>query len=335
MITKTADRALKSKVFLRKAMNLPAKLQKQMVISFPITMLLGFLFGHYFNAEALSGIILPMTFLMVYPNMVGLDFKRLLSPGDSKLQVITQAFNFLVYPLIAYGLGLIFFANSPILRLGLFMTSLFPTSGMTIAWVNMVKGNLPSAVKMTVIGLLTGSLLAPFYMQFAFGKSIDLPMGKTISQIALVVFLPMMAGLATQKILIAKNGVQKFNQKIKPKIAPWSTMGVLGVQFAAMALKADDLTAKPHLLLYLGIPILTFYFLNFAISTLVSRFFKERSDGMAFIYGSALRNLPIALAIAMAVLGCDGAEVTILISLGFIIQAQMAAWHVKWMKKSR
>ena len=85
----------------------------------------------------------------------------------------------------------------------------------------------------------------------------------------------------------------------------------------------------------MGIPILTFYFLNFAISTLVSRFFKERSDGMAFIYGSALRNLPIALAIAMAVLGCDGAEVTILISLGFIIQAQMAAWHVKWMKKSR
>jgi ACR3 family arsenite transporter len=311
----------------------PQFLQKQMVISFPITMLLGFLFGHYFNAQPLQKIILPMTFLMVYPNMVGLDFKKLLTSGDTKLQLATQFFNFAIYPAVAYFLGWWFFTDVPALRLGLFMTALFPTSGMTIAWVNMVKGNLPSAVKMTVVGLLLGSLLAPFYMQFVFGQSIDLPISKTMSQIALVVFLPMIAGLVTQQLLVARHGAQKFATKIKPQVAPWSTMGVLGVQFAAMAVKAPDLTAKPHLLLYLGLPVLLFYIINFTISTFAARWFRDRGDGLAFIYGSALRNLPIALAIAMTVLGPAGADVTILISMGFIIQAQMAAWHVKWMKK--
>jgi ACR3 family arsenite transporter len=68
-------------------------------------------------------------------------------------------------------------------------------------------------------------------------------------------------------------------------------------------------------------------------STWLARFFTKRTDGIAFIYGTALRNLSIALAIAMTVFGKSGSEVALLISLGFIIQAQMAAWHVKWINR--
>lgn len=311
----------------------PALLQKYMVLSIPGVMLLGFLFGYFTDASALHTLVVPLTFLMVYPSMVGLNFKQVISGGDTKLQGATQAFNFLAIPTLAYFLGLWFFPNNPMLQLGLFMTGLLPTSGMTLSWTNMAKGNLPSAVKMTIIGLVAGSLLAPFYMKIVFGESIALPLSKTLAQIALVVFFPMLLGFVTQRILIRKHGQKIFAEQIKHKIAPWGTIGVLGVQFVAMALKADDLVARPELLLLLGVPMFVFYLVNFALSTWVARFFATRADGIAFIYGTALRNLSIALAIAMTVFGKTGADIALLISLGFIFQAQMAAWHVKWIGK--
>lgn len=312
---------------------IPMLLQKYMVFSIPAVMLLGFLVGVITNASGLQKLVVPLTFLMVYPSMVGLNFKQVLSGGDSRLQWITQGFNFLVIPVLAYALGLWFFPENPMLRLGLFMTGLLPTSGMTLSWTNMAKGNLPSAVKMTVIGLVAGSLLAPFYMKVVFGESIAMPLSKTLFQVLVVVFIPMLLGYFTQRSFVARYGQKTFAEQIKPKVAPWGTMGVLGVQFVAMALKAQDLAANPGLLLILGIPMFVFYLVNFGLSTWIARYFAKRADGIAFIYGTALRNLSIALAIAMTVFGKAGSEVALLISMGFIFQAQMAAWHVKWITR--
>lgn len=316
-----------------KILQWPQVLQKNMVISIPAFMLAGFLAGLIWDVHGLEKAVVPLTFLMVYPTMIGLNFKQAISGNDAKLQGVTQAFNFLAMPLIAYLLGLWFFKEDPMLRLGLFMTGLLPTSGMTLNWTSVAKGNLPSAVKMTIIGLVAGSLLAPFYMQFAFGKSIALPLSKTLSQVALVVFLPMLLGFLTQKILVANVGKDRFQKELKPLIGPWGTVGVLGVMFSAMALKAELLVAKPQLLVAYGIPMLVFYLLNFGLSTWLARYFDSRADGIAFIYGTALRNLSIALAIVMTVLGKQGADVAILVSIGFIFQSQLAAWHVRYLDR--
>lgn len=316
-----------------KISGIPQQLQKYMVISIPVFMFAGLLFGLSIDAGFLQKAVVPLTFLMVYPTMVGLNFKQAFSGGDAKLQGITQAFNFIVIPVMAYLLGLWFFKDEPMLRLGLFMTGLLPTSGMTLSWTNFAKGNLPAAVKMTLIGLVAGSILAPFYMKMAFGKSIELPLSKTLCQVMVIVLIPMLLGYITQRILIKRYGVKSFQDDIKHSITPWGTVGVLGVMFTAMALKAEQLVARPQLLWILGIPMLSFYLLNFGLSTWLARYFASRADGVAFIYGTALRNLSIALAIAMTVLGSQGTEVAILVSIGFIFQSQIAAWHVKYLGK--
>ena len=46
-----------------------------------------------------------------------------------------------------------------------------------------------------------------------------------------------------------------------------------------------------------------------------------------------MRNLSIALAIAMGVFGEKGAEVALLIALAYVVQVQAAAWYVKWTPK--
>jgi arsenite transporter len=312
---------------------IPRVLQKYMVLAIPVVMGLGFIVGLLGDMRSLRILVMPFTFLMIYPSMVCLNFKQILARGDGRLQVVTQAMNFLFMPALTYGVGLLFFPDEPLLRLGLFLTGLLPTSGMTLSWTHMANGNLPSAVKMTVIGLLAGSLLTPFYMQFAFGTAIHLPLSRTLIQIGLVVFLPMALGYVTQLYLLSRYGQKAFAETYKPMIGPWGTIGVLGVQFVAMAMKAPDLAARPQLLLALGVPILLVYIVNFSLSTYLARFFSRRADGVAFIYGSALRNLSVALAIAMTVFPEQGTEVALLISLGFIFQSQLAAWHVKFLPR--
>ena len=305
-------------------------IQKNLALSIPAAMLLGLGYGSVADASALKAAILPLTFLMVYPMMVSLNMAELRHLQGFKTQGLALGLNFLAIPALGYGLGLLFFPDEPWFRLGLLLTALLPTSGMTISWTGMAKGNMAAAVRMTVLGLLLGSLLAPLYLQALMGTVVSVPMGQVFVQIAVVVFLPLVLGTLTQKWLVAKHGHQPFNHQIKPKFAPFSTLGVLGIVWLSMALKAPDLLARPAQMLTLLLPLLVLYGVNFALSTWLARTLLPRGDGIALVYGTVMRNLSIALAIAMSVFGTQGADVGLLIALAYIVQVQAAAWYMKW-----
>ena len=291
-------------------------LQKNLAWSIPLAMLAGLVFGAVTETSFLRSAILPLTFLMVYPMMVTTPLQAILKPGDGRLQVVTQGINFVLMPALGYGMGLLFFADQPMVRLALLLTALLPTSGMTISWTGFAKGNVPAAVKMTVIGLIAGSLLAPVYLKLLLGAVVEIPVLQVFLQIALIVFLPLLLGTLTQRWLIAKHGEQKFNQQLKPRFPPFSTLGVLGIVLVSMALKSRDILAEPALLPGLLLPLVLIYGLNFAISTLVGKTLFRRGDA-------------IALAIAMGVFGAQGADAALLIALAYIVQVQAAAWYVK------
>ena len=196
-------------------------LQKHLVWSIPLAMLAGLGFGQVADPGFLRGAILPLTFLMVYPMMVTMNVKELLKPGGGTLQGTTLAINFLLMPAIGYAAGLLFFADQPMVRLALLLTALLPTSGMTISWTGFAKGNVPAAVKMTVVGLIAGSLLAPVYLKALLGTVVEIPVLQVFLQIALIVFLPLGLGTVTQRWLIDKHGEPHFNQKLKPKFPPF------------------------------------------------------------------------------------------------------------------
>ena len=306
-----------------------AWLQKHLIWSIPLAMLLGFAVGQLVDASPLRLAILPLTFLMVYPMMVTMNLRQLVRRGSGKLLWVTQLINFVVVPAIGYAAGLLFFPDQPFVRLALLLTALLPTSGMTISWTGFARGNMPAAVQMTVVGLLAGSLLAPLYLKGLLGTVIDIPLTSVFMQIVLIVFLPLLLGNLTQRYLISKCGEQNFNRDLKPKFPPVSTLGVLGVIFVSMALKSQDIVQQPQALPGYLVPLLAVYLVNFAISTLIGKLFFERGDAIALVYGTVMRNLSIALAIAMGMFGKEGADAALLIALAYIVQVQAAAWYVK------
>lgn len=304
-------------------------LPRHLTIAIPIAMVLGLLLGHYCDCWFLKYTIIPLTFLMIYPMMVTLRIRKVFEGGDVKAQLLTQAVNFGIIPFIAYGLGLLFFPDSPYMALGLLLAGLIPTSGMTISWTGLAKGNIEAAVKMTVIGLALGALLTPFYVEWLLGAKIDVNIFQVMKQIGLFVFLPLIAGFLTQQTLVKKYGQKRFQESIGPKFPPVSTLGVLGIVLIAMALKSKAIIGSPALLLYILAPLILSYMITFGISSLIGRALLSKADAIAMVFGSVVRNLSIAMVVAINAFGEEGAAAALVIAIAYVIQVQSAAWFVK------
>ncbi|MFH1021153.1 MAG: bile acid:sodium symporter [Pseudomonadota bacterium] len=314
--------------------NFLIKINKRLVVVIPAMMAAGYLFGlgaAPASLTILKALILPFTFLMVYPMMVTLNIKALQEGiKNVRLQLFAQSLNFLVVPFAAYGLGLIFFRDQPYMALGLLLASLLPTSGMTISWTGLAKGNLAAAVNMTVIGLTLGSLATPFYVQALMGARVEVDLLLVVKQIMVIVFLPMALGYLTRQVFLKKYGEQEFKKTWAVRFPSLSTVGVLGIVFVAIALKARGISENPAILGGILVPLLIMYGLNFGLSTVIGRMFFKRGDGIALVYGTVMRNLSIALAIAINAFGAQGADAALVIAVAYIIQVQSAAWYVKF-----
>ncbi len=304
-------------------------INKHLILAIPSAMVAGFVFGLVTDPGFLQSFIVPATFLMVYPMMVTLKIREVWGGGDIRAQVITQAMNFAVVPFLAYGLGVLFFGAQPYMALGLLLAGLVPTSGMTISWTGLAKGNLAAAVKMTVVGLTLGSLASPLYVRWLLGAAVSVDVAAVMRQIGVIVFLPMLAGYLTQRTLVRRVGSKAFQAQWAPRFPLLSTVGVLGIVFIAIALKASAIAASPALLLGLLPPLSLMYAANYTLSTIAGRLLLPRGDAIAMVYGSVMRNLSIALAIAINAFGPQGSDAALVIAVAYIIQVQSAAWFVK------
>ena len=314
--------------------NLLIKINKKLVVAIPAMMAAGFVFGINVDTpvlKQLKNLIVPLTFLMVYPMMVTLNIKHLREGiKNLKLQASTQFINFAIIPFIAYGLGLIFFPDQPYMALGLLLAALLPTSGMTISWTGFANGNMGAAINMTVIGLTLGSLATPFYVQVLLGAKVDVNLLLVAKQIGVIVFLPMALGYLTRQWFVKKYGQQEFKKTWVPRFPSLSTIGVLGIVFVAIALKSKTIAQNPAILSSIFVPLLIIYCINFTLSTLWGKIFFARGDAIALVYGTVMRNLSIALAIAINAFGAQGADTALVIAVSYIIQVQSAAWYVKF-----
>lgn len=305
-------------------------INKNLITAIPSMMVIGFIVGYFFDVEFLQQLIVPFTFLMIYPMMVVLKLKKVLEGGDMKAQILAQVINFAVIPFVAFGIGTVFFFGKPFMALGLLLAALVPTSGMTISWTGFAKGNLEAAVKMTVVGLILGSLATPFYVQALMGAHISVDIVNVIKQVLFIVFLPMAAGYTTQVFLIKRFGQKTFQDVWGPRFPSLSTLGVLGIVFVAIALKAKAIALSPEVLLSIFLPLVILYGINYIISTIVGKMLLPRGDAIAMLYGTVMRNLSIALAIAMNAFGPSASDAALVIAIAYIIQVQSAAWYVRF-----
>jgi ACR3 family arsenite efflux pump ArsB len=310
-----------------------AHIKKKLVIYLPITMVMAVVYGYFMDPTPLKSLVPVIVFFMVYPMMVTLRYKELLSKGNRRLHLVAQGVNFIIFPVMGYVIGRVFFSDNPYIMIGLLLMALLPTSGMTISWTGFAKGNVSAAIKMMVIGLILGSVLMPFYLNLFMGETAGIPFMTIINEIVKVVFIPMALGFATQKLLLRKYGRERFQNEFKKKIPLIATAALVGIVFISTAMRAKVIVADPAMMVRIFLVLSVSYFIAFLIVTLIAKAMFEREEGIALIYGTVMRNLSIALAIALSIFATAGSEVALIVAVGFVVQIQGAALYLKLVDK--
>lgn len=229
-------KTLAGKIFLYPSQNI------SLVV--PLVLIIGFITGLLVDTSNLKKYILVVTVLMIYPTMIGFKLKEVFNLSQGKLVVSAMLLNFLVVPCLAYLLGMGFLLQEPELFAGLAITSLLPTSNMTIAFTMLAKGNVPGAIKLTTIGLLLGSLLAPWYLLMMVGKYVPVNIWLTLKTIVLVILLPLLMGVTTYSLLLKRYSPEDFQKKIKPYLPGASAWGMMFIIFTSISTNAPRIVSR-------------------------------------------------------------------------------------------
>lgn len=307
-------------------------IKKNLSLAVLLSLVSGLIAGALFDLTFLKPFILPVTILMVYPMMVPMQLEKLVKSCNLKLMLTTQLINFVVLPLIALFLSSVLFPAGSPFHVALLFVAILPTSGMTISWTGLAKGDVPSAVKITLVALIGGALLLPLYANYM-DSAASISVVAMVWRVVLIIGLPLIAGQVTRLLIVQKIGDDRFQKRVKGKFPLISTLAVVLMIFIAVGLKAKTVLAEPMLIVETLLPLLLFYTLAYVISALVGFALFSREQAISMIFGTAMRNLSVALAIAVTSLKGDAAQGVLLISLAFIIQIQSASLFVKLLNR--
>lgn len=294
-----------------------------------LSVVFGLVTGQFYDLSWIKSYIIILLFLMIYPMMINIVIEKLVDAvKDIKPVLLSFAINFVFSPLLAIILVYLFF-DDPYLAVGMYIISVLPISGMTAAWTGLAKGNLYTALILIPVNLLMGVFLVPPFLQLTVGKIINLNMARVFKELALLVFIPMIAGDLTRRLIISTKGEEYF-KKIKPNFSGVSSLGVLLVVFFSMAVKSNKILSDLSSTFLIIVPLLIYYFSLLAISHFVGMRTLDRGRAIALVYSCGVRDLTIALGIAVRMFP----EAVLLISIGYMIQPPLAAFYLQFLRKS-
>ncbi len=297
------------------------------------SILLGLIYGYYFKASYLKVYVSTVLFFMIYPMMINLKITDVFkSFNNIKPLALSIGINFLISPILAYILGRIFFADQPMLILGMILIGLIPTSGMTASWTGLAKGNIQLSLVMISVNLLLSVVMIPVYLKLFLGKMVGVESMVILKSLLQVVLIPLILGSVTRWAIIKSYGVTKYN-KIKPNFSGISSLGVLLIVFIAMALKSKTIINQMDLVLLSIIPLVVFYTIIVLVSHILSNRYLESKDGIALVYSTTMRNLTIALGISLSSFGESLA--VFLIAIGYVVQLPVAAFYMRFINRRK
>ncbi len=292
-------------------MSLLSKLQALIIL---IAAISGLMLGMFTPLSNISlDIVEIFLILLLYILFLSLDLQELKKASLNVKYTLSSLFiNFIITPIIAYLLGLLFFQNSVEIRIALVMLLVTPCTDWYLVFTKLARGNFELNLSLLPINLILQVLLLPIYLFLFFGNVVEIEIGGIALSIVRVLFIPFICAMIT-KYCIANN------RKVKNYISDKSD--ILQLIFLCLAVvtmfasEGQNLLDNPLLLLKLFIPLLCFFTFTFFIAKIVGKIFHFKSEDIVSLQMTSLaRNSPLALAIAVAVFPTQA-----LISLALII----------------
>ncbi len=280
--------------------------EKYLTVWVLLCIMLGIMLGKLFPDAAVAldrisiyQVSIPIAiclFFMMYPIMVKIDFAEVIKAGRTPRPVVlTLVVNWCIKPFTMLAiswlfLGLLFKGWLPGIEIvrggaqvelfrsyiaGCILLGVAPCTAMVLIWGHLSKGNDGHTLVMVAINSLTMLFLyAPLGGWLLGVNKMPIPWQTIVLSVVVYVGLPLLLGYYSRKLLIAKKGLQWFEERFLHYLTPVSICALLLTLVLLFSFKGELIIRQPQVIFLIAVPLFIQTCLIFAITYGLAKWLK-------------------------------------------------------------
>jgi ACR3 family arsenite transporter len=286
-------------------------------------------------------VVAVLVWVMIYPMMVQIDWSSIKDVGKRPAGLyLTLIVNWLLKPFTMAALGVLFFehlfapwvdpdAASQYIA-GMILLGVAPCTAMVFVWSQLVQGNANyTLVQVSVNDLIMVIAFAPIAAFLLGVTDVTVPWETLLLSTVLYVVLPLLAGLATRRVL--RSAPAGALSRLGARLKPWSVIGLIATVVLLFGFQAQTLVTQPLVIIMIAIPLVLQSYGIFIVGWWGARLLRLPHDiaGPACLIGTS-NFFELAVAVAISLFGLQSGaalatvvgvlvEVPVMLSLVWLI----------------